>query len=360
MTDIPYDSMRQRLADQRIILIGGAGFIGHNLALELARLGAAVMVVDNLMLNSLVDSVYVRERHPVQRQAYQTFLLDRFAMMREAGIHLRNADARHVFDIELLFQEFLPTKVVHLSAISSAVDARKNPGLCFDVQLLTLRNVLELSRLFAAKDLNQVLLMSSSTVYGDFETPTVDESARPRPKGIYATTKFMAERLVRVYRDQYNLGTTIIRPSALYGERCISRRVSQMFIENALVGKPLLLEGGGDGRLDFTYIGDLVDGLVRSLALHVGPISSSTYNITFGRARTILELAKVVKSVVPGAMLEERPRAEDKPIRGTLSTERAERELGFKARWSLEDGYKRYCEWYVAEWERAKRSVSGA
>ena len=48
MTDIPYDSMRQRLADQRILLVGGAGFIGHNLALELARLGAAVMVVDNL------------------------------------------------------------------------------------------------------------------------------------------------------------------------------------------------------------------------------------------------------------------------------------------------------------------------
>ena len=57
---------------------------------------------------------------------------------------------------------------------------------------------------------------------------------------------------------------------------------------------------------------------------------------------------------------EERPRAADKPVRGTLSTERAERELGFKARWPLEQGYKRYCEWYAAEWERAKQALARA
>ena len=84
----------------------------------------------------------------------------------------------------------------------------------------------------------------------------MNESVRPKPIGIYANTKYMAERLVRTYANQYGLGTVIIRPSALYGERCVSRRVSQMFIENALLKKPLLLEGGGDGRLDFTYINE--------------------------------------------------------------------------------------------------------
>ena len=127
----------------------------------------------------------------------------------------------------------------------------------------------------------------------------------------------MGERLVRTYRTQYGLGTTVIRPSALYGERCISRRVSQMFIENALTGKPLLLEGGGDGRLDFTYIKDLVQGQVRALALHDCPEKSSTFNLTFGNARTIADLAAVVKDIVPDAVVEERPRAVDKPIRGT-------------------------------------------
>lgn len=335
------------LADQRILLVGGAGFIGHHLALACRAAGAEVMVADNLMVNNLVANAYGEnaEHHAL----YQNFLADRFALMRGAGVVLRNADARILADLNLVFQEFRPTKVVHLAAISSAVEARKNPGLAFDLQLVTLRNALELARLAGV---GQVVLMSSSTVYGDFETPVVDESMRPRPRGIYANAKYMAERLMRTYNQQHGLGTTIVRPSALYGLRCISRRVSQVFIENALTGKPLLLEGGGEGRLDFTDVRDLVDGIVRALALPASPGTSQTFNLTFGRARTIAELAAIVKAVIPSAILEDRPRA-DKPIRGTLSTARAEQVLKWKARHPIETGYRAYVEWYVEQWERA-------
>ena len=315
------------------------------------------MAVDNLMVNSLIDNVFVAGQDGARRQLYQNFLLDRFTLMRDAGVELRNADARNMADLARSFDEFQPTKAVHLSAVASAVEARKDPGLCFDLQLITLRNVVELCRLSHDR-VDQVMFMSSSTVYGDFEGDSVDETVRPRPQGIYANAKYMGERLLRTYCQQHGLGITIVRPSALYGERCISRRVSQIFIENALTGKPLLLEGGGDGRLDFTYIDDLVDGQIRALAMHGGAGTSGTFNITFGSARTIAELASVVKSVVPDAALEERPRARDKPIRGTLSTERAEEVLGFKAKWTLDGGYRRYCEWYADQWERAQRVVA--
>lgn len=356
MTHIPYDSLRAKLADQRILLVGGAGFIGHNMALELARMGATVGICDNLMVNSLIENCYDADRKVVQRTAYQNFLLDRFLLLRESGVELMNCDARLLADLGRVFEKFRPTKVVHMAAIASAVDAKAEPGLCFDLQLITLRNVLELVRPLVDK-INQVMFMSSSTVYGDFEGDTVDETTFPRPEGIYANAKFMGERLVRTYRTQYGLGTTVIRPSALYGERCISRRVSQVFIENALTGKPLLLEGGGDGRLDFTYINDLVQGMVRALALHRGHDDSSTFNITFGNARTIADLAAVVKSVVPDAILEERPRAVDKPIRGTLSIERAREKLGFEPEWTLETGYHQYCSWYVEQWRRAQHQT---
>ena len=356
MASISYSSLAKKLKGERVLLVGGAGFIGHNLALELRRMSVETMVVDNLMVNSLIENVYDGGDDPLRAGAYQSFLLDRFALMREQGALLHNADARLENDIGTVFRDFEPTKVVHLAAISSAVEARKNPGLCFDLQLLTLRNILELCR---RKDerVNQVMIMSSSTVYGDFEGDTVDENTRPRPRGIYANTKYMAERLLRTYNHQHGLGTTIIRPSALYGERCKSRRVSQIFIENALTGKPLLLEGGGDGRLEFTYIDDLIQGIVRALALHGGPETSQTFNITFGNARTIAELAGVVKDLVPETILEERPRAEDKPIRGTLSVERAKQVLGFEPSWPLEKGYRKYCEWYIERWERAKRGM---
>jgi len=357
MADISLESIKQRLQGQRALLVGGAGFIGHNLALALREMGVETMVADNLMVNSVVENLFGADRNALQRQAYQNFLLDRFRLMRQAGVHLRNIDARFAIELMKIFDEFQPTRVVHLSAIASAVEARKDPGLAFDLQLVTLRNVIEACRL-KHNQCNQVMFLSSSTVYGDFETPTVDESTRPRPRGIYATTKFMGERLLRVYHHQHGMGICIVRPSALYGERCVSQRVSQVFIENALTGKPLRLEGGGDGRLDFTYIVDLTEGMIRAMAMQASPTASQTFNLTFGNARTILELANIVKSVVPGAILQDAPRANDKPIRGTLSTERAENVLGFKAKYPIETGYRRYCEWYVEQWERAKREIS--
>lgn len=358
MTDFSVEAVKQRLSDQRVLLVGGAGFIGHNLALGLRKLGIETMVADNLMVNSLIGNVYGEKSEGLQRDVYLRFLLSRFELMRQYDVELYNCDARLMLDLSQCLEKFEPTKIVNLSGISSAVEARRNPGLCFDLTLITLRNVLELARQSRGR-INEVVFMSSSTVYGDFEEDTVDENTRPRPKGIYANTKYMGERLMRTYNHQHRVGTCIIRPSALYGERCVSRRVSQVFIENALNGKPLLLEGGGDGRLDFTYVEDLVDGMIRALAFHDGPDTSHTFNLTFGNARTIADLAAVVKQVVPDAILEDRPRAEDKPIRGTLSTKRAEEYLGFKAKWSLEEGYKQYCQWYLDEWNRAKAESNG-
>jgi len=350
------EKMKKILTGERVALVGGAGFIGHNLAVGLRQLGSEVLVADNLMQNNMVDNLSSKDIDPFRRELNHGFLSQRFELMRDAGVIFRNADARSMTDLPEVLHEFEPTKIVHLSAISSALQAKKVPGLCFDLQLITLRNVLEYTRLFPER-VDQVMFLSSSTVYGDFEGDTVDESVRPRPYGIYANAKFMGERLVRTYSDQYGLGVTVIRPSALYGERCISRRVSQAFIENALMGKPLLLEGGGDGRLDFTYIDDLVDGMIRAMAAHGGPGATETFNLTFGNARTIAELAGIVKSVIPNTILEDRPRDVAKPIRGTLSTKRAEKVLGFKAQWPLETGYKQYCEWYVDQWERTKRRM---
>ncbi|MFC1673827.1 hypothetical protein ACFL12_06730 [Pseudomonadota bacterium] len=99
-----------------------------------------------------------------------------------------------------------------------------------------------------------------------------------------------------------------------------------------------------------------MDGISRSIAVHQG--STNTFNLTFGNARTIADLAAIVKDVVPGAILEERPRDENKPVRGTLSTDRAQEQLNFVPKWTLETGYRRYCEWYVDQWARAEKRIS--
>lgn len=345
---IPYDTIR--LDGQRVMLIGGAGFIGHHLALECRQRGAEVLVVDNMQINNIVKVVSDAALDKTRRRLYINFLLDRFSLLRENGIKIDNIDARQMAELTGAFNEFQPTKAVHLSAISSAVTANQVPGLAYDLQITTLRNLLELCRL-KNSSCNQVAFMSSSTVYGDFEGDSVDETVRPRPRGVYANGKYIGERMMREVKDLHGIDYTIVRPSALYGIRCVSGRVTQKFIENALMGKPLFLEGGGDGRLDFTNVADLVEGIVRALVLPGG--RSRTFNITYGRSRTIAELAAIVKDVVPGVKLEERPPAPEKPKRGTLEMGRAREFLGFVPSRSLDEAYRTYCQWYAQQWARA-------
>jgi nucleoside-diphosphate-sugar epimerase len=82
-----------------------------------------------------------------------------------------------------------------------------------------------------------------------------------KPIGIYGTLKYAGELIVKSYNQVFDLPYTIIRPSALYGERCVSRRVGQIFIENAIQGLDININGDGEEKLDFTYIEDLVEGI---------------------------------------------------------------------------------------------------
>ena len=96
--------------------------------------------------------------------------------------------------------------------------------------------------------------------------------------------------------------------------------------------------------------------MIRALALHGGPTASDTFNLTYGNARSILELANTIREIIPSVTFEYRPKAEDKPTRGTLKMDKARDRLGFEPKWPLEKGYKKYCKWYVSEWEKVIRS----
>ena len=105
----------------------------------------------------------------------------------------------------------------------------------------------------------------------------MDEDTACEPLGIYGALKFAGEKMVIAYNQVFGLPYTIVRPSALYGERCVSRRVGQIFIENALLGQEIVVNGDGSDGLDFTYIQDLVDGLTRvHRAARMRGIRSST------------------------------------------------------------------------------------
>jgi nucleoside-diphosphate-sugar epimerase len=203
-----------------------------------------------------------------------------------------------------------------------------------------LENVLDIS-----KDSGiHIIYFSSSMVYGNFDGAAVEEDRQCNPIGIYGALKYGAEKLVLAYNQVFSLPYTIIRPSALYGERCVSRRVGQAFIENALLGKTLTINGDGKDALDFTYIEDLIQGVI--LAIINKNAINETFNITYGNGRQFIELAEIVKSEFEKLDIKFNPRDGLMPERGTLSIEKAKNLLGYKPTFSIDIGYKNYINWY--------------
>ncbi len=186
-------------------------------------------------------------------------------------------------------------------------------------------------------------------VYGNFTSGVVTEESPCDPLGIYGALKFAGEKIVIGYNQVFKLPYTIVRPSALYGERCVSRRVGQVFIENAMRGLEVRINGDGSDRLDFTYIGDLVNGITKILQ-NKNSINQ-TFNITYGASRSISEMADILREHFPGIIITYLPKDELMPDRGTLSVEKARRLLGYEPQYPLEKGFVQYIRWYRSHWE---------
>ncbi len=339
------------LRGKRVALIGGAGFIGHNLALELVKRGCRVDIIDHLQVNNLL-SFASRALQDHNRGLYLHIFQERFDLLRTAEVTLHKQDARDYHALSHLLREIQPDIIVHLAAVAHANLSNKDPHSTFDHSLRTLENALDAAR-SKGLSVEHFVYFSSSMVYGNFKTDVVTEDAPCDPIGIYGALKLAGERIVIAYNQVFDLPYTIIRPSALYGQRCVSRRVGQVFIENALQGLTVTVEGDGSDRLDFTYIDDLVSGVIDVLT-HEGA-RNQIFNVTFGRSRSIAELIGILSETFPEIEVAYRPRDRLMPTRGTLSIDKAGSLIGYNPLNSLERGFVKYIEWYKSAWDALPR-----
>jgi len=194
-------------------------------------------------------------------------------------------------------------------------------------------------------------------VYGNFMQASVSEDEVCEPIGIYAALKYAGEKLVIAYEQVFNMPYTIIRPSALYGERCVSRRVGQIFIENAITGKPIQVDGDGEDRLDFTYIEDFCQGV--SKVISRDEARNQIFNMTYGESRSLKELTCVLREEFPDVEIEFREKDKLTPDRGTLSVDKARRLIGYTPEYPIEKGYKEYIRWYREHYQDFERSKNG-
>jgi nucleoside-diphosphate-sugar epimerase len=330
------------LKGKKVCLIGGAGFIGHNLAIELVRRGATVEIVDGLQVNNLLY-LTTEIADPFNRNLYLKMVNQRLDLLRDNGIVLHPQDARDYHALSRIISTAKPDCIVQLAAVAHANRSNKDPFSTFDHSLRTLENALDVAR----DGTDHFVYFSSSMVYGNWTVDAVEEDHPLNPIGIYGALKVAGEKIVLAYNQVFNLQYTIVRPSALYGERCVSRRVGQVFIESAMRGQTLRIDGDGSDRLDFTYVKDLVNGVC--LCIEKPAARNQTFNLTQGHGRSIADLLQIVRAHFPNVQAESVKRDRLMPERGTLSVAKAKKFLGYEPEFPIDVGLPRYIEWYKSQ-----------
>jgi UDP-glucuronate decarboxylase len=302
----------------RVLVTGGAGFIGSHLTQRLLSQGHRVLVVDNFYSSAPENLADIAD-HPL--------------------LTVRHHDVVKPLHVEV-------DQIYHLACPASPVHYQRDPVQTIKTCVHGSINMLGLAKHTGAR----VLLSSTSEVYGDPAVHPQDESywGNVNPIGIrscYDEGKRCAEALFFSYRLQHDLPIKVARIFNTYGPQMQpdDGRVVSNFIVRALRGQPLEVFGDGSQTRSFCYVDDMVDGLLRLMNTPhevTGPL-----NLGNPEERTMLELAEMVLAVVGGtSTIEHRPLPQDDPRRRCPAIDEARKVLGWQPATSMEVGLARTVE----------------
>ena len=311
----------------KVLVTGGAGFIGHNVVRILEQQGHECIVIDTCSDYGFIPKEEL------------TYLVDN--RLKRINTQIRKIDIREDVFVDTIFKTYRPDVVIHMASFPRQKVVEQNPVLASDVMSNGLINLLEKSKKYAVK---KFVYISSSMVYGNFEAD-VDETAQCNPIGQYGIMKFMGEKLVEDYSRRGCFDHVVIRPSAVYGEWDVEDRVVSKFMTKAMRGETLKVNGP-DEVLDFTYVEDTAQGIV--LASTKEAANGNIYNITRSEQRqwNLKDAAELAIKIAGQGSLEVAPRDLSFPKRGRLDISRAVRELGYTPQVNVEQGFQRYYDWY--------------
>jgi nucleoside-diphosphate-sugar epimerase len=313
----------------KILVTGGAGFVGHNVVRQLEAQGHECFILDN-----------VTDYGFVNKEELEYLYSERTSRIRAVVHHIDLRDHTDVTNFFLNFS-FGADAVIHLASFPRQKVVGQNPVWGSEVMSTGLVNLLELSKQYK---IPKFVYISSSMVYGDFEN-NVTEDAICNPQGQYGIMKLMGEQLVKDYTRRGFFDHVIVRPSAVYGEYDVEDRVVSKFILGAIRGETLKVKGANE-MLDFTHVEDIAQGIV--LAATKEQANNKIYNITRSNSdtRTLLDAASLAIRVAGKGGVEVLDRDMNFPSRGRLSIERAIQDLGYNPTINIEEGFKRYHDWF--------------
>jgi UDP-glucose 4-epimerase len=316
-------------------ITGGEGFIGYHLCTQLLQdSNNKVITYDaHKHFTSSNEGIWM------SCQMYRRKSLQNENLIRIKG------DATDRVLLEDKLNEYKPDVVIHLSALPIEDKSNEYPE---EAKRNILDSVITVLDVLRRKTFNvdRFVYISSSMVYGDFKKDLdgkvipANESQQCEPVGLYGAMKLSGEIITKAYNRRFGIPYVIIRPSAVYGPTDCNRRVTEIFIQNALNGKDLVLENGGHQQLDFTYVKDTVQGITK--ASNSKNALNETFNITRGEGRTLRELAQIISKMIPETKIIEKNVKEFRAKRGALDISKAKTLLKYEPKYSLEDGMKEY------------------
>ncbi|MGX1785770.1 NAD-dependent epimerase [Bosea sp. NPDC055332] len=328
----------------RVLVTGAAGFIGNETARVLLERGDEVVGIDNL--NDYYD--------PALKQARLARLAghNRFSF-EQLDLADRDGMAR-------LFAEGRFERVVHLGAQAGVRFSMENPQAYLDSNLTGFGHVLEGCR---RNGVEHLVYASSSSVYGaNTRTPFRVEDNVDHPVSLYAATKKANEGMAHAYSHLYGLPTTGLRFFTVYGPWGRPDMAPMIFTKKILAGEPIEVFNEGRHERDFTYVDDIVEGVVRVLdqvaapdpawsSDEPGPATSSApwrlYNIGNSDPVPLMEfIATIEQALGRKAVMEMKPRQPGDVLRTAADVSALEAAVGFRPHTPLADGIERMVRWY--------------
>ncbi len=313
----------------RVLITGGAGFIGFHLGCRLLQRGDEVAVVDNF--NNFYDPA-------IKRQNVRDLQLRGAVTIHESDILDAEAMTR-------IFTEFRPEMVVHLAAWAGVRPSLEKPRLYSDVNVTGTVNLLESARLSRPRGF---IFASSSSVYGgNVKVPFSEDDHVDHPVSPYAATKKAGELLCHTYAHNFGLNITCLRFFTVYGPRQRPEMAIHKFADLIWTGREVPVFGDGSSRRDYTYADDIVSGV--TAAIDVNP-PYAVVNLGESRTTSLLEMIAALETAL--GRKAQRCYLPDQP--GDMQVTCADISyarnlLGYNPTMPFEDGIRKFADWFLHE-----------
>lgn len=318
--------LQERKTMKRVLITGVAGFIGSHLAEALCGRGDAVIGLDSF--NDYYDPAVKRRniRALMDLELFQLFEQD---ICDEAGLRV-------------LFEKAHPDVVVHLAARAGVRPSLEDPNLYHRVNVIGGQHILDACREFKPSHL---VFASSSSVYGGSrDVPFRETDPVMRPISPYAATKRMNELQAHVYHHLYGIRVSMLRFFTVYGPRQRPDMAIHKFTKLILENRSIPMFGDGSTRRDYTYIDDIIQGVVQCVDT---PFGYEIFNLGESHTTSLAELVALIEKHTGKAAVIERKPLQPGDVEITYADiKHAGKLLGYAPRFSMDEGIARFVGWY--------------